>query len=482
MTANPTPPPFPILKTILLKEPLNQTGQNPLRYGITHFFQVSPTQIALLANLRVTNMPVVDHEDGWDVFILDDIEKFTPTLAQPGLRNHTQNHPVTGEPYDMVHHLPIGGFVPLGALLPDGSPHPHAGTGFAMAVIKAHPSDHKNPVPPVDRHGDMGYLSLLQLRFDPHSQKLLITSQERIAPDTFFPGWIMGWRGLSPAIPDGADLLCAHNAGQVDSSVETYFQKLKASGLKPLAGTNGPLGACNAAAISRWQFGPKGWRPVSMRRIPEPGPDMGFEPTLIRDADGSLLCSIRGKGANVPPGERDATGMQNSYESFRVYRSSDNGLTWHSHLAIHGVRAASPVTINKLADGSLYIFANPTYPIMKDSKGRTIPLVMHRQKLWAWPLSADRKSVGSPLCIFDAIERFGPPRPLDTHCCDNHWYLDHPLAMPCRLADGNWHNLLAFRIADGATNTGGALAPPQAGTCLMELPTPSQPTPAPWRF
>ncbi len=473
-----TPPPFPSLKTIHLTEPVNNPGPHPYRYGIPHFFQVSPTQIALLANIRVTNMPVVDHEDGWDVFILDDIEKLKPENAQPGPRNTSENHPQTGEPHDMVHHLAIGGFVPLGARLADGSTHPHAGTGFAMGYVKAHPSDHKNAVPPVDRHGDMGFLTLLQLRFD--GEKLHITHHERINPDTLFPGWTMSTRGLSPALPDGPDLLFAHNAGQIDPSVETYFQKLKESGLKPHA-PNNPLGACNAAAISRWQYGPTGWRPVSMRRIPEPGPDMGFEPTLIRDTDGSLLCSIRGKGANVPPGQRDAAGMQNLYESFRIYRSTDNGETWLRHLCIHGIRAASPVTLNQLADGSLYLLANPGHPVIKDSKGRTIPLVMHRQKLWAWPLSPDRKSVLPPLCIFDAIERFGPARPIDTHCCDNHWYLDHPLAMPCRLADGNWHNLLAFRLVDGATNTGGAFAPPQAGAYLMELPT-TLTIPAPWRF
>jgi hypothetical protein len=475
-----TPPPFPVLKTVHLTQPVHQPGPRPLRYGIPTFFQVSPTQIALLANIRVTNLPVVDHENGWDTFILSSLDDLKPENAVPGQRNFIETNPHTGEPMVMVHHLPIGGFIPLGAKLPDGSPHPHAGTGFAMGTTGGHPTDHKHPVPSIQSKPGHGFATLLQLKFD--GQKLHITSTTRIDRKTFFPGWFTGTRGLSHAIPDGTDLLFPHTGGRHDHAVETYFQKLKASGLKAHSNAGGPLGACVGPIVSRWRCGSQGWQPVSYHQVFKPGPDLGTEPTLLRDVDGSLLCSVRGKGTDVPPGQFDSLGMQNLYESFRVYRSTDNALTWTRHLCLHSMRVASPVTLNKLGDGSLFIAANPAHPILKDSNGKNIPLVQYRHRLWLWPLSPDRTHVQPPLCLLDADSQLGPPRPLHTHSnTSNYWYLDHPLAGAFRLADGNWHNLLGFRVTDGATNSGGAPAAPESGLYMMELPG-SQTATSPWNF
>lgn len=203
---------------------------------------------------------------------------------------------------------------------------------------------------------------------------------------------------------------------------------------------------------------------------------------MVRDADGSLLVSVRSKGANVEPGERDEVGKENLYQAFRVYRSKDNGKSWNRVLCLPVMRGATPVTINQMGDGEVYIAANPTLPLQKDSKGRTMAMTHQRQRLWLWPLTDDRTDVQQPRCILDAVESFGPPRPLEGHSCDNLWMLDHPLGVVCRLRDEQWHNLLGFRVTDSATNSGGASAAPESGMYLYELPSEMKQPFLPWKF
>ena len=471
----------PVLSQVIMQEPITQEeAEFPRRYGIPTYFQVSPTQVALLLNRRVTNAAVVDLEDGWDICVFDSFEQIRASNIKPSLRNYIEPHPEAGTPVEMVHHLPIGGFVPLGAKLPDGRDHPHAGTGFGLSSLSGHPAGRDEAVPTTSNKPRHSAGLLVQYAFD--GRELRITSQERIDRENYFPGYYMMGRGLSPALPDGEDLIFALVGGELDEHVAEFFRRCEETGRKPLRGGAGKLGECYGAYFSRWRRIDGVWRIVEMQRIFEPGPDQCGEPTMVRDGDGSLLVSVRSKGAEVPPGERDAVGKENLYQAFRVYRSTDNGKSWQRVLCLPEMRGATPVTINQMGDGEVYIAANPTLPVQKDSKGRTIAMVHQRQRLWIWPLTADRTDVERPRCVMDAVETFGPPRPLESHACDNLWKLDHPLGLVCRLGDGQWHNLFAFRVSDGATNSGGASAAPQSGLYMYELPGEVQAKFQPWRF
>lgn len=316
--ASTTVPHLPVNPPVILEKPLlHQDDSYPRHYGISTFFQVSPTQVAMLANRRVTPVPVVDHEDGFDIFVFDDLNQLTPDRAQPGVYQHVETHPGTGEKLAMVPHLPVGGFVPLGAKLPDGSDHPHAGTGFGLDAVVGHPVDHSSPIP-LHRQGvpNHAFHRLYQYKFD--GEKLHILSMDKV-PDELVLGWRLGRRGLSPALQDGEDLITVMTGGIADEHVDAYFKRLEELGEKPRGSKD--LGQCTGAIFTRWRYGAAGWGIVEVNRVVEPGPDMCGEPTLVRDADGSLLCSVRSKGSDAEPGERDARGMENLYQAFRVYLS-----------------------------------------------------------------------------------------------------------------------------------------------------------------
>jgi hypothetical protein len=59
----------------------------------------------------------------------------TPTFSGqvvPISRNTIVDDPAAGEKRVFVAFPEIGGFIPLGARRADGTPHPHAGTGFSL--------------------------------------------------------------------------------------------------------------------------------------------------------------------------------------------------------------------------------------------------------------------------------------------------------------------------------------------------------------
>lgn len=162
-----------------------------------------------------------------------------------------------------------------------------------------------------------------------------------------------------------------------------------------------------AAGVSRWRRHDHAWQPVAFVPVSD-----GSEPSLIRDTDGALLYSVRGAG-------EEGTAV-------RVWRSSDSGQSWQQLLHYPALRAAGPVVLNQAADGTPYIAANH-----RDSL---------RATMCVWPLTSDRTALLPPIVARDCTADFGPP-PEGTV-----WFADHPTATTVRLADGNWHNLLAYRV------------------------------------
>ena len=70
----------------------------------------------------------------------------------------------------MVKYPIRGGFVPLGAKRTDGSPHPHAGTGFGLSLAQAWKSSPDGPPPYLQNSyagaEAYGYLEFQQFAFD----------------------------------------------------------------------------------------------------------------------------------------------------------------------------------------------------------------------------------------------------------------------------------------------------------------------------
>ncbi len=442
-------------------------------YGYGSWLQVSPTHVAAIVNRRVTGEAVVDFEDGTDALVCDHPDQLDPRNAVPLSRSEPATHPVTGRKLHTRCIMLTGGFVPLGARLPDGRPHPAAGTGF---VFGAHGSCLAEPRPHrADAANAYGFRELIQLRYD--GRTLSVTDRLRLQGAEIDPRFLRVGHGLSNALPDGADLLGGVTAGPVAPGA------IAGSPCIPTEHPHGDdkLGRNFGSCFCRWRHGPAGWRPVEI--VPVSGPDLAMEPTLIRDSDGALLMAVRGKGLKEPAGAVH-DGLENTYEHFRVYRSTENGRTWTSVLHLPRMRNATPVVLNRSAGGRPFITANP-YQAGKDSQGRTIPSTHWRNKLHLWPLTADRSQVEQPICLLDADQTFGAPRapagaqPMTT---DNIWNLDHPIASTVRLADGRWHCLLGFRVSDRGVNEGGLEAADPAGFWTGEI-TVHDETPLPlWRF
>lgn len=443
-------------------------------YGVCSAFQIAPTGAALVLNRRVTNQAVVDFEDGADLVVFDSLEGIRAEIAMPLMRTGEIVLPGTPETVFAVAHMSTGGFVPLGARLADGRPHPAAGTGFVLGAYKRHPVD------PSIRQGEPGCYwavryELVQLRYD--GTRMRVADRRSMAvPDGFMEEWHFLWYGLSNAIPDGEDLLSGVTLGPVEPGSVPGNPRIPTSHPHghPLLGRNFGSGLC------RWRYGQDGWRPVAF--TPVTGADMAFEPSVVRDIDGALLMAVRGKGLKEPPGAVH-DGIENTFEHFRVYRSTDSGATWQRAIHLPRMRNASPVILNRTVGGRPYLAANP-YVAGPDSKGRPVLSTSRRGTLALWPLADGRDGVGEAVCVLDADLRFGPPRTAVAGRLkhDNLWILDHPMGSVCRLRDGRWHALQCFRVTDAAVNFGGAGACEQAGAWVEDVRDGAETPVGAWRF
>lgn len=411
-------------------------GGAPVIYGLGMPFQVSPTEIAVQMNRRPCGVPVVDIEDGSDLFIAGSVEALSTAAPIAFLRNEPAVHPRTGRELIMVKYPAAGGFVPLGARLADGRPHPHAGTGFSLGIALGYPADHSVRRP--EREPDtIQRFELLQHAYE--GSRFGILSREPVEGPDLFPGWVVHRQALGGAIPSGEDLLFCHVA------------------MRP--------GAKRQTGVARWRRGPRGWRPGDF--VPVSPPDNSSEPSLVRDLDGALLVCVR-------------TGEWEDHSHFRVFRSTDEGASWSLCVDDPGMRGQSPVSIGVTLDGRPFLAANPYRRDCVDNLGRTARNGWMREDLQLFLLTDDRRHVRIPFHVFDARARFGPARE-DPGGHVNFWYVDHPLGGVFRLADGRWHGLMAFRVGDLIEVVSDAQPPDPAGCWIGELESGGVPRP-PWSF
>lgn len=451
---------------VKLTLPPDVTRGEVWRYGLTYPFQVAPRTGAVFCNIRRVNNPGVDFEVGTDVVLFDDVSNFKPLSIIPVSRNHEELNPNSNIPNEksiMVKYPVAGAFVPWQAKRVDGTPHPHAGTGFGITSAIAWPLDDRDVNFSADRVGrrqfigkqSYGYLELQQYGYD--GKTFRVTGQQKVFPTENLGGWNLMERPIRNGIPDGDDLLLAFSAKE--------SQRQEAEGT-----SNWRCG------VSRWRRENGTWKCVAFSPVTEYGDS--FEPSLIRDLDGSLLFTARGLT------ERNRCNI-------RVWKSADHGSTWAQALEAVGPISMSPISINQAADGTPFIGANlyevPLFPIGDErynhsgyntknlGRGQQRLGGWLREKLVIWPLSKDRTRLESPIVLRDCREEFGPPPG------GSSWHADHPSSMVLQLADGKWHNVVGYRVLERAEATHAINASSHSGAFIEEVVSAGPARPA-WSF
>lgn len=420
-----------------LVTPPGSAPERVLAYGLGFPFQVGPKQAALFCNIRVEGVAVTDFEDGTDVIVFDALDKIRSAPAVAISRNERRVEGDAGERLAVKFPL-IGGFVPRGALRADGTPHPHAGTGFGLCQALSFPVNDKGHFSWSDKF--VQRCEVHQLSYDGARFQAARSASGLEQAHPVVGVWRLTAPGLTTAIPDGDDLLLAVTATDGDDQL---------------------------TGVARWSRTGGTWQPVAFS--PVTPRDAGWaEPSLVRDRDGALLFSARGSGgerlSEVQVWRQQGDGPQwqlvVSTADVRVWQKRAEGPQWGPILRLPQGHNPGPIAIGSAADGTPYIAANP--------------LDSGRQTLCLWPLNAGRMDLEKPLVARAARDEFGPPPG------GGEWMVDHPSGAVLRLADGRWHGVLAYRVLASGEHQGAAPAP-QTG-CYVEEVLAAGPVVAPWRF
>lgn len=384
------------------------------RPGSVHYLfgsvaQVSPTQAVVFINLHQYGLPVDDLEAGVDAVVFDRLDAIGAARAVTLVRNDFEKHPRNGRELVMVRGPIYGGFVPLGAKLPGGQPHPHAGTGFGRNTVIGYPADHSVSWPAGEN--DLHWkVELQQYRFD--GIRFEATSTRMLFPDELLPGWTLPDGPINQAIPDGQDLLTG--------------------------ATGGRPGCTGGAGVVRWRRVDGEWRAIDF--VPVTGEDASCEPTLVRAADGSLVMTVRGARPNsVRQGLIKPEQVKEGH--FQIWRSAD-GNAWRRVMDISGLGNPVPVSINRTVSGTLFLASNPARRSLVDRNGTHISPGGLRSAVHLWPIDETAWSPRPAIVALDCESRFGPTPG------GSPWLADHPNSALVRLADGRWHCLLCVRVAE----------------------------------
>jgi len=422
-----------------LVAPPDSTKDQVLSYGLGFPFQVSPKRAAVFCNVRVEGVAIGDYENGTDVIMFDNLATIDATNAVAISRDERRTG-ANGKKRLVVKFPVTGGFVPMGALRKDGSPHPHAGTGFGICQAISFP---------VDDRGHFNWKTkrihrceVHQFSCDGERFKAVRSASGMEQPHPLVEGsaWQIIMAGITNAIPDGDDMLLASLASGGSPSV---------------------------SGVARWARVGGVWKPVEFSPVTPPGEGWS-EASLVRDTDGALLFSARGSGGDrfteVRVWRRYDEGphwrLVFSTSDVRVLHKEDGGPKWRQAIRVLRAHSPSPISINRAADGTPFIAANL--------------LGSGREMLCIWPLNAARTALLKPITARAARKEFGAAQR------KSRWMVDHPSGAVVRLSDGQWHAVLAYRILGQAEHWGAGPAP-QTG-CYIEEVRSNGPVIPTWRF
>ncbi|MCE9591397.1 MAG: hypothetical protein K8S99_12825 [Planctomycetes bacterium] len=446
---------------LLLSAPPDRAAEGVLRYAVGFPFQAGPRTMGIMAMRTIEATPNYGHLDGSDVILLDGLAPPRPGQVFAATRNEVEPG-VGGAPARLILKGPLlGGFVPLGALRADGSPHPHAGTGFGIGQAQRFPFIDGRFSWGDPQRIDMN--EVYQLAYEGKSFTTRLSRRDmqnsgeplRIG-DT---DWAVLTDSFSTPIPDGDDLLLASITARMDRSAV-------------------------GVGVVRWArrggaWGPVDYDPVEVTQGPVPeGPNPKercpwMEPSLARDADGTLLLAARGADTfhDAGPG---ATGYL-----LRVWRWAGVG-RWEVAVDAPTMRLNSPVTVSVAADGSAYLISNPydrAFIPETDQTGRG------REKMVLWPLNTARSGVLPALQVRDCLGEFGPPPTLGAAGqVPEKWMVDHANGGTVRLADGRWRHVLCYRICHYPRYRNHGTPPSPHNGCAVEEVVTTGPARGVWRF
>ena len=172
----------------------------PVVYELGKLFQLDKEHALLVASMREQGGH--DFEVGNDGFVFRNLHDLVPENAIP--INHldaTYHLKSNGDPAVQGRFPVSGGFVPLGARLPDGRPHPGAGTGVLFSDTLTFLPDRTEGHPQAGKEDRD--IEVVQLRWDGSS--LRVTGRDLVRQ---LAGVDVGRVGLSNAVADGTGLLC----------------------------------------------------------------------------------------------------------------------------------------------------------------------------------------------------------------------------------------------------------------------------------
>lgn len=414
-------------------------------YDLAGWLQLDDRTVGVVVDLRCVLSGAFDFGLGCDLAVMRDPELRRAESFQPLIRAWELKHPVTGTRTIAIPYSVEGGFVPLGARLADGSPHPHAGTGFGISQVLGRPigPDGKVKVGYVDGNDPEHFARWALLQFAWDGKTFTVTDRELLDGGQFIAGYEVGGAPLSSAIPEGDDLLSTIHVRSLAENREScgVVRWRRAEGKwKPVeyAPVRGPSQVAQAAEHPAWED------------------DSGTESSLIRDRDGALLFTSR------------------SGYDFNVWRSADSGKSWNKIVHVAKARVESPVTIARTLEGVPFLMGNPYCEAYSTGVKREPGLI--RESLRVWQLNPERNGLLPSILMRHPAAEFGPPpTPNST------WYHDHPQSQIVRLGDGKWHAVISYRLLDIAEAVNAAAAP-QSGTYLEECVTPGPVANPPWRF
>ncbi len=427
--------------------PEGMTGVYQLGFPL----QLSPTEAGVSLNIRCSGVKAIDLEVGNDLLISDDLGGRRFKRIVPFGRAGKGINPKTGEAI-VYSRYPINvGFVPLGARLDDGSPHPHAGTGFGIGQVQGFPADRLNMSDPFSGMApeDMFYaIEISQCVYD--GEEFKIVSSRFFDVSEILPGYRLGGCCMGPVYPDGAGLIMG------------------------LSGDTGDQ--IRGCGILRWQSANGTWKPVAFQSVvSDPGKfntisgvTANFvEPSVIRLPDGRLLFTAREVG-DIPFGKGPLEA-----ERLQVWSSADDGASWKRIMEIPHFHPLTPLSISRAADGSPFILANGY--CNHNSKGEQLNSMVLRESINIWPLNKDLSGLENPISVLDTAKDFGPP----PH--GSFWRIDHPVGFPLRQKDGKWHHFLFFRALEHNECDSDAPMTDHTGCYIEEVYSSGVPAPV-WNF
>lgn len=408
-------------------------------YQLGNLFQLSATEVGIALNIRYSGIRAVDLEIGSDVAVFDDWQHIDRARIAPLTRYSHGPHPKTGRAMMFARYPSIIGFVPSGARRTDGSPHPHAGTGFGINQVIGFPVDRLKQDVFAGMGEDEQYYGMELRQYAYQEGKFLETACDSLTIGDWLPGWLIGGSSMASAIPDGDDLLLA------------------------LSGGRGRITGCG---IARFRRGTQGWRIVHFQPVVD-DPEHFYtisgtvanyvEPSLARAGNGSLWMTMREVGSQpFAPGPLDA-------ERLRVFHSNDGGHNWRTVIDQPHFHPLTPISVNRAADGAVYIAANGLGDGQHNSKNEVVGSILLRETLNVYEINSEQETLGSAHTILSGPRDFPPPP------YGSYWRIDHPIGLTVRQRDGHWHHLLACRVLEHLECDDDRFMTPYTGCYLTEL-------------